>query len=102
MFVFTVASAFLVSSIFSHMENQVRSGDPAVSPMQNLQAMPPMPLLQAAPKADMKVMLEQEHALLTSYGWASKPEGRVRIPVDRAVELVAQRGLPARSSGGNP
>lgn len=36
----------------------------------------------------------QEDALLTSYGWVEKDKGVARIPIDEAMRLVAQRGLP--------
>lgn len=37
-----------------------------------------------------------EEALLNSYGWVDESAGVVRIPIDRAMELVIQRGLPTR------
>jgi hypothetical protein len=41
----------------------------------------------------------EEERNLGSYGWISR-EGRVvRIPIERAIELLAQRGLPARETG---
>jgi hypothetical protein len=36
----------------------------------------------------------EEDAVLTSYAWVDKPGGFVRIPVDRAMELLVERGLP--------
>ena len=36
----------------------------------------------------------QEEALLTSYGWVEKDKGVVRIPIDEAMRIVAERGLP--------
>jgi len=36
--------------------------------------------------------LEEEQALY-SYGWVDQQAGIVRIPIDRAMELIAQRGL---------
>jgi hypothetical protein len=36
-----------------------------------------------------------EDALLTSYGWVEKDKGIARIPIDEAMRLVAERGLPA-------
>ena len=38
----------------------------------------------------------QEEKTLHSYGWMDQQAGVVRIPIDRAMELVAQRGLPTR------
>ena len=34
--------------------------------------------------------------LLSSYGWVDREAGVVRIPIDRAMDLVAERGLPTR------
>ena len=42
----------------------------------------------------------QEEQTLHSYGWVDQPAGVVRIPIDRAMELLAQRGLPTRPQAG--
>jgi hypothetical protein len=42
----------------------------------------------------------KEDLLLTNYSWADKSQGKVRIPIDRAMELLAQRGLPVAASVG--
>jgi hypothetical protein len=36
----------------------------------------------------------KEDLLLEHYTWANQSQGKVRIPVERAMELIAQRGLP--------
>jgi len=55
---------------------------------------PPEPRLQANPQADMRMMRETEEAILNHYEWVDLNHGVVRIPVERAIDLVAQRGLP--------
>jgi hypothetical protein len=37
---------------------------------------------------------ESEKARLTSYGWVDRKAGTVRIPIERAMDLVAERGVP--------
>ena len=37
-----------------------------------------------------------EDQILNSYGWVDRSKGIVRIPIDRAIDLLAKRGLPAR------
>jgi hypothetical protein len=37
-----------------------------------------------------------EEEILGSYSWAEKEKNVVRIPIERAMELIAERGLPAR------
>ena len=44
----------------------------------------------------LKQLRATEDAILTSYGWVDRQKGIVRIPIDRAIDLVLQRGLPAR------
>jgi hypothetical protein len=43
-----------------------------------------------------KLIVEQENKRLTTYGWVDPKSGVVRIPVDQAMKLLAERGLPAR------
>ena len=57
---------------------------------------PPEPRLQTNPREDLADLREREDALLRSYGWVDKNAGVVRIPIDDAIKLTLQRGLPSR------
>lgn len=57
--------------------------------------LPPEPRLQPTPPRDLAEFRESEERFLHSYGWINKEEGVVRIPIERAIELVATRGIPA-------
>ena len=57
---------------------------------------PPEPRLQTDPREDLREMREKEDALLGSYGWVDKNAGVARIPIEEAMKLVVERGLPAR------
>ncbi len=50
-------------------------------------------LVESEPRA-LAAFRAQEEALLTSYGWVEKDKGLVRIPIDAAMRIVAERGLP--------
>jgi hypothetical protein len=76
-------------------------GKPA-SPFENARVLPPAPRLQVEPRAELHAYCEQQVNLLNSYGWADEHNGVVRIPVDRAIELTLQQGLPARSAADIP
>ena len=54
------------------------------------------PVLQIDPVADLRAYQAQEAELLNSYGWVSKRAGIARIPIERAIEITAQQGLPYR------
>jgi hypothetical protein len=56
----------------------------------------PEPQLQKTPIPDLKAIRAEEDKLLNGYAWVDQPKGVVRIPVDRAIEVLAQRGLPSR------
>jgi hypothetical protein len=59
---------------------------------------PPRPLaprLQTSPSREMQEMLAAENARLQSYGWVDRESGIARIPIDRALALVATQGLPS-------
>jgi hypothetical protein len=58
--------------------------------------LPPQPRLEVTPILDLQAMRAAEDQALSNYGWIDQPKGVVRIPIDRAIDLLAQRGLPAR------
>ncbi len=43
---------------------------------------------------DVAELHAREDLLLEHYSWVNQAQGKVRIPIERAMELVAQRGLP--------
>ncbi|HTV60095.1 MAG TPA: hypothetical protein VMJ93_14585 [Verrucomicrobiae bacterium] len=70
---------------------------PTVSPMvKSEQVVPPSPQLQAHPEADLQTYCTAEEQRLDSYGWVDEQAGVVRLPIDRAMTLLLQRGLPTR------
>jgi hypothetical protein len=71
----------------------------APSPVFEARQLPPEPRLQVSPQHDLHQMRAAETALLHSYGWVDRQAGIVRIPIERAIELLAERGLPARGEG---
>jgi hypothetical protein len=64
-----------------------------------LQSPEEVPTLLPEPEEPMKKLRAQENEDLENYGWAKdesgKKTGAVTIPIDRAIELTAQRGLPS-------
>jgi hypothetical protein len=62
--------------------------------------LPPEPRLQTNPRQDLRVLEAHEDSILNSYGWVDKTAGVVRIPIDQAIKLTVQRGLPVRQGNG--
>jgi len=65
----------------------------------DLSRLPPGPNLEADPHKSLVELRREEDSILTGYGWVSKDSGIVRIPVDRAMSLIVQKGM-LESSGG--
>lgn len=57
------------------------------------------PILQIVPEEDLKGMNRSNDVALEDYGWIDRNAGTVRLPIDRAITLVAERGLPSVSPG---
>jgi len=57
--------------------------------------LPPEPRLQVAPVQDLKQFRDAEENILHSYGWVNQQSGIVRIPIERAMRLIAERGMPS-------
>jgi hypothetical protein len=62
----------------------------------------PAPRLQVAPQVDLAALRAREDADLNGYGWVDRKAGVVRIPIERAMDLLVQRGLPVRGQPNAP
>jgi hypothetical protein len=62
----------------------------------------PEPRLQTQLSDDLEKLRLREEAELNSYGWIDRQTGVVRIPIDRAMHLIIERGLPEVGSNQTP
>jgi hypothetical protein len=59
---------------------------------------PPPPRLQMVPTTDLANLRAREETALTTYHWMDREHQVIAIPIDRAIDLTVERGLPARTS----
>ena len=95
----SVFISFLVWLLFGYFADREAR---AVTPDYPLAAqeenrLPPEPRLQTQPREDLRELRASEDGILTTYGWVDKNQGVVRIPIDQAMKMIAERGLPSRS-----
>ena len=57
----------------------------------------PAPRLENLRSEELQEVRGREELLLNTYGWVDQKTGIVRIPVERAIDLLVERGLPATS-----
>ena len=62
---------------------------------------PPAPNLQTQPFRDLYNLRHAEDDRLGSYGWVDQDGGIARIPIDRAMDVMLEKGFPARAEGGD-
>jgi hypothetical protein len=79
-------------------EDKKNETNPAAAMMNERPKLPPEPRLQAQPKVELKDLRADEDVILGSYGWVDPNKGIIRIPIDQAIDMVAQKGLPSKPS----
>lgn len=92
----TAAVLLLMAWLFGYLAAREAKLDIPPSPLAETRRPPPEPRLQITPATDLEEMRRTEDAVLNSYGWVDRGAGIVRVPIDRAITLLAQRGLPVR------
>ena len=60
--------------------------------------LPPLPRLQQFPHNELYTFTNEERARLGTYGWENKAAGTVHIPIEEAMRLTVERGLPVQAA----
>jgi hypothetical protein len=60
--------------------------------------LPPSPRFQENPQQELQDLRAKQGALLEGYGWVNKEGGVARIPIEDAMKMVVERGLPTREA----
>jgi hypothetical protein len=80
-----------VWSLYLYFRNQDQRRDVRRTLVEVRPPIPPEPRLQVNPQADFQEYLRNQQETLKSYGWVSRAEGKVRIPINVAMELVVEK-----------
>lgn len=59
---------------------------------------PKAPVFESQASAELAVIRRAEDARLQRYEWTDRAAQRVRVPIERAMEIVVQQGLPEFSA----
>jgi hypothetical protein len=99
--VLTLATMGVVVLFYNFLESREAAEKTAMYPLAVGQdrPLPPSPRLQTYPFRDIHDLRREEDRLLTTYEWVDKNAGTVRLPIARAIEIVAAQGLPYRHEG---
>ena len=87
--------------LFQYFDWQAAVADPAQNPLLAGEKPPaspaarfPQPQLQANAAADQAKARAEEEELLNTYGWVDRQAGVVHLPIDRAMQMIAEHGVP--------
>jgi hypothetical protein len=108
---------FLVTGLYSYLQKRSETDQPPLNPLvtnapKDTRHIPPeykgsyedylnrnfpAPQLEIDERTELNKDRLREEQTLNTYGWVDQKAGTVRIPIERAMELIAQRGLPTRA-----
>ena len=92
-----LAGVIVSAMVFRFFVRHTPMGPPA-TPFDDVRDLPPGVRLQTAAPLDLKSYRENQDKILAGYGWVDPHADVVRIPIDRAMELMLQKGYPARET----
>jgi hypothetical protein len=64
---------------------------------QSQPVVPPQPRIEVAPYEELQQLRVKEDHILNSYAYVDKQTGVVRVPIDRAIDMLATKGLPSHN-----
>lgn len=111
--VVVVVIYFIVMGMYHFLNTYQMAHQPAVSPMVTAPADTravspedtqtfPQPRLEESERSQLRQFIEDQDRKLATYNWVDKDKGIVQIPIDRAMDLVVERGLSVRPENVRP
>ena len=103
---------FVVKGMYGYLDTYQKQHQPPLNPLVSQTetdsrkvsnsdiARFPQPRLETNERLEINEFRLQEEKTLNSNGWIDQQAGIARIPIDRAMHLLAQRGLPTRPQAG--
>ena len=101
---------FLVDGIYSYLDKRSEAEQAPINPLvtnapADTRRVPrdypqgafPNPKLEEDERGQLNGIRLKEEQTLATYDYIDKNAGTIRIPIDRAMDLIAQRGLPVRA-----
>lgn len=102
--IFWIGVAMIIAAVVIHTvvwwlfdafdRREAQKGRPPASLVHAPRPAPPDPRLQTDAPADLRELRDAKERELESYGWVDRQKGVVHIPVEQAMTILVQRGLP--------
>jgi len=111
--VICIGAAIVIVGMYKYLDAYQRAHQPPQNPLvapkvektrptaaetrADIRATFPEPRLEEDERSQLNTFLAEQNHQLNSYGWVDEKAGVAHIPIERAMELTVQRGLPVIS-----
>jgi hypothetical protein len=93
----TVATAIVFVLVIGIFRYFYASYSTAEAVQQAQPVIPPEPRIEVAPYEQLQQLRVKEDHILSTYAYIDKSSGTVRVPIDKAIDLLAAKGLPSHN-----
>ncbi|MEZ5366102.1 MAG: hypothetical protein R2748_28150 [Bryobacterales bacterium] len=94
----TIVGSFIsMVGLFDFLSMRAQSMDRVPSSVKVADEVPSGPRLQVVPGLDLREIRAAEEDRLNGYGWVDEGGRVVHIPIEKAIDVLIERGVPARS-----
>jgi len=101
-----VVAAILIALLFHGFQRVALKKDAATVAEEGIERpsnrLPPAPRLEVHGERNWQQFRSAEEQRLATYGWMDRSMGAVHLPIERAIDLIAQRGIAPLPPGPAP
>ena len=105
--IFAAVIYVIVFGMYRFLDTYQKTHQAAISPLVTPQADTrnateentksfPQPRLEENERSQLRGVIQDQDRKIETYDWVDKDRGVVKIPIERAMDLLVQRGLPVR------
>ncbi|HEX6822734.1 MAG TPA: hypothetical protein VF123_11805 [Candidatus Sulfotelmatobacter sp.] len=96
---FALLVTVVLYPVFEHfLHVHAENTPPALPEFTHGVVLPPEPQLQQLPRRDLGEYIDQQQFELHRYNVVNRQTGAVTIPIERAMDLLVQRGIPPQKA----
>jgi hypothetical protein len=97
---FLWAVVVIIYPLFNYFQYERTGGRQPSKVLTYLPPLPPEPRNESSPLAHAADFFARQSQELSRYRWVDRTRGVVSIPIERAMQIVAQQGIPPSRPGG--
>jgi hypothetical protein len=91
-----IVSFALMVGLFRIFASMAESESAPAAKMATADELPPLPRLEVVPGRNLEQLQAETSERLHGYGWADRTHRTAHIPIEKAIDVVVEQGLPTR------